>query len=543
MRIIRLIFCLIFMVIAPTFTKAQTFTGSGFFVSPSGLFITNHHVIEGADEIRVRTVDGAVYRAHVLRHDPNNDLALLRVEGSGFLPLTIAQSVNVRRGEPVFALGFPQIHLQGLEPKLTEGSISSLSGMTDDPRHFQISNPIQPGNSGGPLVLEDGRLVGVIQSSLRAKVAERVPQNVNYAIKSSLVLEFLAGQNIGATGLAEGRSIKRTDMIANVERSIGLVIAAASRPERRKLEAPPLPPSQGGASESTPFPQRQITIIVPFAAGGPSDVIARRLADSLGRVLGVPVSVTNELGDAGLAGTRIAAQAVPDGYTLLFQNTSLLWASQMSGQDAPKLLAGLAPIGKAIDIPMIIAANSQTGINSLSGLREWVRARGSITIAHASPGSPSHVCASLANSVLLQGRAKLVDYRGVAPAVAAVAGASNELICEQSSSIRPFLQRNLNGVAIVTPNRLTTSFGVTTLLEQGSDSFMEYWGALFAPRSTPPAVIAKLSHALQTALQDVELRKSLLQVGANPSPTEQATPDYLFAQIRKDAQRSARVGR
>lgn len=520
--------------------EAQTFTGSGFFVSRSGLFVTNFHVIEEADEIRIRTVNGVVHRAQVVRRDPNNDLALLRVDGATFKPLPIASSTEVRRGEPVFALGFPQVSLQGVEPKLTDGTISSLSGMEDDPRHFQISNPIQPGNSGGPLVLEDGRLVGVIRSSLRSKDPERVPQNVNYAIKSTLLLEFLAGQNIGPAQTATVKPLRRTDMIANVEQSIGLVIASTSRPDRRKADLLPTPTPKVGVSETGSFPQRPISLIVPFAAGGPTDAIARRLASAIGRTLKVEVTVTNELGEGGLAGTRRVAQAAPDGYTLLFQNTSLIWTSPFGRPTDASLLASLTPIGKAIEVPMLIAANPQTQIESLDGLMSWLERRGTISVAHGPPGSASHACA-VSLERFLRGKATLHAYSGGAPAVAAVLTGVNELICDQSPSLIGYLNRGLRGVAVASPTRLTSAFGVPTLLEQGADSLIEYWGGVFAPGATSPEVIARLTVALQAAVQDPELRRNLLEQGANPTSQDQATPDHLRAQLRKDAQRFARV--
>jgi len=518
--------------------EAQTSTGSGFFVSQSGLFVTSFHVIEEVDEIRIRTVNGLVHRAQVVRRDPNNDLALLRVDGATFRPLPIASSTEVRRGEPVFALGFPQVSLQGVEPKLTDGTISSLSGMEDDPRHFQISNPIQPGNSGGPLVLEDGRLVGVIWSSLRSKDPERVPQNVNYAIKSTLLLEFLSSQNIGPARTAPVKPLRRTDMIANVEQSIGLVIASTSRPERRKADLLPTPTPKVGASGTGSFPERPISLIVPFAAGSPTDAIARRLASAIGRSLKVEVSVTNELGEGGLAGTRRVAQATPDGYTLLFQNTSLIWTSPFGRPTDASLLASLTPIGKATEVPMLIAANPQTQIESLGDLMNWVEKRGTVSVAHGPRGSPSHACA-VSLDRYLRGKTTLHAY-SEAGAMQAVLAGVNELICNQSPHLLRHLNRSLRGVAVASPTRLTSAFGVPTLLEQGADSLIEYWGGVFAPSATSPEVIARLSGALQAAVQDPELRRSLLEQGANPTSQDQATPDHLRAQLRKDAQRLAR---
>ena len=171
-------------------SRAETSTGSGFFVSAEGHFVTNHHVIDGATEFSIRTPDGRIHRARKIKADAGTDLALLKVDIGQFKPLNITTSVGIRRGESVYTLGFPQIQIQGLEPKLTEGSISSLSGMADDPKTFQISNPIQPGNSGGPLFTEDGQIVGVVVSTLSTNYMQKTfgttPQNVNYALTDCL---------------------------------------------------------------------------------------------------------------------------------------------------------------------------------------------------------------------------------------------------------------------------------------------------------------------------------------------------------------------
>ncbi len=251
-------------------TWSQTSTGSGFFVSDRGHLITNHHVVSDATVVKVRTVDGKVYDATVVKADLEVDLVLLKVEGGPFTAQSFASSGSIRRGESVFALGFPQIQIQGLEPKITEGIISSLSGLADDPKNFQISNPIQPGNSGGPLVSEEGRVVGVVVATLSASYMQRtfgtVPQNVNYAIKSSHVLSFLA-----SAGITPSQTItparRRTEMLAQVERSLGLVIASAVYKPPVALSKPSAP-KQERIIDENPYPDRPVTLIVPYAQGG-----------------------------------------------------------------------------------------------------------------------------------------------------------------------------------------------------------------------------------------------------------------------------------
>ncbi len=168
-------------------------TGTGFFITDDGYLISNYHVVKDAAKVRLLTGAGLI-DAKVVRVDAANDLALLKADGR-FAPLPIAASRTVALGGMVATVGFPNIGLQGFAPKLAKGEIASLSGAGDDPRYFQISAPVQPGNSGGALVDERGNVIGIVSAKLDAGAAlaasGALPENVNYAVKSSLLLSFL----------------------------------------------------------------------------------------------------------------------------------------------------------------------------------------------------------------------------------------------------------------------------------------------------------------------------------------------------------------
>jgi outer membrane protein assembly factor BamB len=171
-------------------------SGTGFFITADGYLLTNHHVVEGARDISIKT-DKGLLPAKVVKVDKKNDLAVLKVEGK-FAALPLLSSRKVGLAEKVFTLGFPRPKVQGFSPKFTDGVISSLAGIQDDPRDFQISVPVQPGNSGGPLVDQYGNVIGVIVSKLSAKyllLKNRgnvdLPENVNYAIKGTFALGFI----------------------------------------------------------------------------------------------------------------------------------------------------------------------------------------------------------------------------------------------------------------------------------------------------------------------------------------------------------------
>src|SRR6185436_14312205 len=137
---------------------------------------------------------GNTHPARLVKADPINDLALLKLAGK-FKAIPLGPSRTAKMGDSVFTVGFPNPQLQGISPKLTDGKVSSLSGAQDDVRYFQISVPVQPGNSGGALVDERGNVVGVVSAKLSARAAlatsGALPENVNYAVKSSFLLGFL----------------------------------------------------------------------------------------------------------------------------------------------------------------------------------------------------------------------------------------------------------------------------------------------------------------------------------------------------------------
>ena len=168
-------------------------SGTGFFITDDGYLISNFHVVKDAARVQLRTGAGLI-PAKVVRTDAANDIALLKVEGK-FSSLPIAPSRSTGLGDSVFTLGFPDPGLQGFAPKLAKGEIASLSGASDDARYFQVSVPVQPGNSGGALVDERGNVIGIVSAKLDASVAlaasGALPENVNYAVKSSFLLSFL----------------------------------------------------------------------------------------------------------------------------------------------------------------------------------------------------------------------------------------------------------------------------------------------------------------------------------------------------------------
>lgn len=181
---------------SPTSAKQDIASGTGFFITADGFLLTNQHVVAGATRVEVHTPKGSV-PARIVKSDAANDIALLKVPGE-YNPLPLGTSRSVKLGHPVFTIGFPNTAVQGVEPKYTNGRISGLSGLQDDPRQFQVSVAVQPGNSGGALVDDRGNVIGMITFRLddlkTFRLTGVLPQNVNYALKSvflSATLESL----------------------------------------------------------------------------------------------------------------------------------------------------------------------------------------------------------------------------------------------------------------------------------------------------------------------------------------------------------------
>jgi TPR repeat protein len=179
----------------PKIAEWKRCAGTGFFVTEDGYFVTCEHVVRGASFFHVRSSSGYL-PARLIKKDRTIDVAVLKVDGA-FRALPVAAQLRVKLGEAVFTIGFPNPNVQGIEPKLTRGEISSMAGIRDNPRYFQISVPVQPGNSGGALLDECGNAVGVVTSRLddaaTFQASGALPQNVNYAVKSGLVYSFLSG--------------------------------------------------------------------------------------------------------------------------------------------------------------------------------------------------------------------------------------------------------------------------------------------------------------------------------------------------------------
>jgi S1-C subfamily serine protease len=206
-----------------SFGQAQnTVTGSGFFVSPDGYLLTNLHVIKNCQVARLN-VGGALVPAPVLFSDAKNDLALLK---SNHPPsfLVFREDQRLKLGESIIAVGYPLAGVVASSMNLTTGTVSALAGMGDDTRMIQFTAPVQPGNSGGPLLDQSGHVVGIVASKLSPLWAAEhlgdIPQNVNFAIKASVVRDFLDSKGVEYSAMQSTNNVATTTVAEQVQSAV-----------------------------------------------------------------------------------------------------------------------------------------------------------------------------------------------------------------------------------------------------------------------------------------------------------------------------------
>ena len=292
------------------------------------------------------------------------------------------------------------------------------------------------------------------------------------------------------------------------------------------------------------FPSRPINMIVVFAPGGATDVLARIAADHMSRTLGQRVVVENVTGAGGTIGGARGAQAAPDGHTLTV-------GSMGSHSAAPTIYASsikynpleLEPVGLIGGTPLYLAVRNDFPAKTYQEYAAYVKANpGKVSLAHAGVGSTNHL-ASLLLTHLTGLQFNSVAYRGEGPAAADIVAGH----IDSSGLFAPAAVPNLQGgkmraLLVAQTHRVAATPDVPTSKEAGLDQFLlQGWAAVFAPKDTPKPIVAKLSEALQAAVSDPAVRKRIEEIGAIPAASETATPEYLGRMLKSDIERWAVV--
>jgi tripartite-type tricarboxylate transporter receptor subunit TctC len=286
------------------------------------------------------------------------------------------------------------------------------------------------------------------------------------------------------------------------------------------------------------FPTKPVALIVPFAPGGPSDVIARLLGDHMGRTLGQPVIVENIAGAGGTAGARRLAAAEPDGYTLLIHHLALAAAPALYGNLTYDTRTAFAPVGLVNTGPMVIAGKLALPPVDAKSFFPYAKSQGDkLTIAHAGIGSNAHLCAVLLSQAL-GAKFTQVAYRGTGPAMNDLVSGQVDLLCDQSTTAVPQIQGDkIRAYAVTSTERLAVLPDTPTAREAGTDFEMTIWHGIYAPKGTPEPVLDKLNAAVQAALKDATVIERFKSVGTSVFPqTEWTRPAHakrFAAEIEK----------
>ena len=287
------------------------------------------------------------------------------------------------------------------------------------------------------------------------------------------------------------------------------------------------------------FPTHAITIVVPFAAGGPTDTVTRLIAQGMTKSLGQTVIVENVGGAGGTIGVEKVAHSTPNGYTLLLMHIGIATSASMYRNLRYDAQRDLDPIGLVIDVPMTMIAKPGFAPKDVRELNAYVKAnKDKVTYAHAGVGSASHLCGMLYLSAI-QADVTTVPYKGTGPAMTDLIGGQVDFMCDQTTNTTQQIKGGkVKAYAVTSPKRVASLPDLPTFDESGLKGFeVTVWHGLWAPHETPKAVIDKLDAALQAALRDPSTIARFAELGGEPVPQNRATPEALRAHLKSEIEK------
>jgi tripartite-type tricarboxylate transporter receptor subunit TctC len=294
------------------------------------------------------------------------------------------------------------------------------------------------------------------------------------------------------------------------------------------------------AAQTDDYPRRPITLIVPFAAGGPTDVISRIISDHMSRTLGQSIVIENMLGAGGTTASTRAARATPDGYTIEMGHMGTHAASvALYPNLAYKPDVDFAPIGLVAGTPVLILAKKDFPSGDLKEFVTYVKANvATLNMAHAGVGSVSFTTCLLLNSILGV-KPTSVPFNGTGPALTALIAGQVDYMCDQIVNVvQQVLAGQIKAYAIGTPERSPALPNVPTSQQAGLPEFQaQAWNALFAPKDTPQPVVDKLTEALDKALDDEHTRTRLLELGSVLPGKAERGQQPLAALVKREIER------
>ncbi len=284
------------------------------------------------------------------------------------------------------------------------------------------------------------------------------------------------------------------------------------------------------------YPSKPVTLVVPFAAGGPTDVVARMISGPMGKSLGTTVVVENTVGAGGtIASTRVA-KSTPDGYTVLIHHMGMATAPALYRKLSFDPLTSFEYIGQALDVPMTMLARKDFPAENLQQLIAHVKAnKDKVTLANAGLGAVSHLCGMMFMSAI-ETDLTTVPYKGTGPAMTDLLGGQVDLLCDQTTQTVPLIRDGrVKLYGVTSRTRLSALPDTPTLEEQGLKGFeVKVWHGVYAPKGTPKDVTEKLNRALREALADAAVVKRMADLSSDIPPVDKISPEGLRTHLQAE---------
>ena len=291
------------------------------------------------------------------------------------------------------------------------------------------------------------------------------------------------------------------------------------------------------------YPNKVVTVIVPFTAGGPTDAVARLLTLPMSKILGTQMIVENVGGAGGTIGASRVAKAAADGYTLFLHHIGMSTAPSLYRKLPYDAINDFEPIGLINETPMTLVAKKDFPPKDLKEVIAYLKAnKDKVNLANAGLGAASHLCGMLFMSAI-QTDLTTVPYNGTGPAMNDLLGGQVDIMCDQTTNTTTQIKaEKIKVYGVTTPKRIPSLPNVPTIDEAGLKGFeVSVWHGLYAPRGTPKPVIDKLTKALQAALKDTTLRQRFADLGADTVAESRATPEALGKHLKAEIDKWAPI--
>ncbi len=291
------------------------------------------------------------------------------------------------------------------------------------------------------------------------------------------------------------------------------------------------------------YPTKPISLVVPFAAGGPTDVVARTLAAAMTKTLGQSVVVENKPGAGGTIAAGYVKNANPDGHILLIHHNGMATAPALYRKLAYNPLTDFETIGLTVDVPMTLVGKKDLPAKNLPELIAYVKAnKDKVSLANAGLGAVSHLCGTIFQQAIGVDLTT-IPFQGTGPAMTNIVGGQVDLLCDQTTSTIPQIKGDkVKLFGVTTKNRISALPQTPTLDEQGMKGFeVVVWHGVYAPKGTPKDAVMKVNAALQIALKDADVIKRMADLAADITPIANQTPEAHKAWLASETDKWGKV--